>query len=1225
MFWFVAFPKQHPGKILIFLCHNNAQFFPFLVYMPNSFKFSRSLASVLATVALVSSALTGLLYSSPVQAVYDTSTTPSTTQDVVTSNKVQPVFTYSLSLLSGEVKTPLRLSFKTTQQDSLNLKPGVIAPIGTKPVSSSDCKVTVNYTRASDSSAASKTFNDCSVLTDTTTGNFNATPTDLPSQEFTDVKADTKITVTFDTKVLSEPASTDVDVQFVPQLTNSDGTAIQFLPAKYNLKLGGIEIKKTRVTQLDGSYIGAQLPISPYSDSIFEIVITNKNNFGIYNLDLKDYLNPTADSYYGNCSFGASASNNIGVTFAPYAFASLPASPLETVDSGQTVPAKTTAGDGKFAVYVGCDRTSNLPANPGTLTNYAKIKNGRLGSNDGPQISDSTVSGYDLGDSSADLRAQANFAGGADLSLKKEVVSNGLGSNASGDVTYRITVKNESTTNASEKVLFGDYFQSPSQGTATIKGTASTGTVVINHDSDIDGSETGSVIPDIQSAFTGGKDVQNQGLYFTIDKLSPSEYIQFTYTVTYGISSTDCSITDSAKIIRNTALISPSSTVVYTPATSIPLDPTNVEDVVISGAGLYGDLSTKVADYDPTNNTSVTIYDTYLYSDPNQNNNFASADISPDLCKPDLQLVSKNKSTSPTSTAGIGEEVEYTVVYKNYAAKVATGAPNAGQIRSGAKNILLEDQLATGVTFGKIVSPDTAKATVSGNILTIASLPDLKIGDENEQTVRYTVIMPAGKENAGKEIKNIVSVKVNNELSGYEWYKEDLGTILNATGNASGVASNFAKVDSVGNNSYKNTLTLIGGPDVQVLKTVDIGEGQLKTDTTALTYTVKVKNIGTEVANSVMVRDTLPTCTTFGTKVSGPDGTLTSDSRNIDYNLGNLSIDQEVVVVFKANVAQNDACKINNSTVIQNSATATISSLQKDLNVANNTGIANSSVVALNQNAALTKTVDQLVAQPGATLTYTITLKGQGAQFKGSLVDELPANVTFVNADPAAVKDGNKLTWSNVTVDSGKALVATVKVTVNSDANGTTVNKVTATTADGKVNFAQAVTSIEVAGNAKVTGYIYFDANRNQKEDKLERASTYADYLKNIRVVAVASNGKEYSAVTNDSGAFMIDKLPAGKYTVKVDINTVKGSYKNVQLNVAAVEPSADGLTRMADVRANESFDLTAGFRLFTGQTSTGANTQNGVATISGLIALLSFSFLATLSYSELRKKALSL
>ena len=74
------------------------------------------------------------------------------------------------------------------------------------------------------------------------------------------------------------------------------------------------------------------------------------------------------------------------------------------------------------------------------------------------------------------------------------------------------------------------------------------------------------------------------------------------------------------------------------------------------------------------------------------------------------------------------------------------------------------------------------------------------------------------------------------------------------------------------------------------------------------------------------------------------------------------------------------------------------------------------------------------LAEPGETLTYTITLSNSGGQAVTGygVTDPLDANTTFVSADNGGTAAGNTVTWTGLTIPAGGSLALHVAVTVNS-------------------------------------------------------------------------------------------------------------------------------------------------------------------------------------------------
>lgn len=81
------------------------------------------------------------------------------------------------------------------------------------------------------------------------------------------------------------------------------------------------------------------------------------------------------------------------------------------------------------------------------------------------------------------------------------------------------------------------------------------------------------------------------------------------------------------------------------------------------------------------------------------------------------------------------------------------------------------------------------------------------------------------------------------------------------------------------------------------------------------------------------------------------------------------------------------------------------------------------------------------VAEPGETLTYTITLSNSGGAdaFNVGVVDPLDANVVFASANHGGALSGSTVTWSGLTVPGNGSLALSVTVTVaNQIPDGTT-------------------------------------------------------------------------------------------------------------------------------------------------------------------------------------------
>jgi uncharacterized repeat protein (TIGR01451 family) len=98
---------------------------------------------------------------------------------------------------------------------------------------------------------------------------------------------------------------------------------------------------------------------------------------------------------------------------------------------------------------------------------------------------------------------------------------------------------------------------------------------------------------------------------------------------------------------------------------------------------------------------------------------------------------------------------------------------------------------------------------------------------------------------------------------------------------------------------------------------------------------------------------------------------------------------------------------------------------------------ANCAVIPSAADVAIAKSVADASgngeAEPGETLTYTITLTNTGGRDarKYGVTDPLDANVSFVSADNGGSEAGGIVTWTGLTVPAGGNLVLTAVVTVN--------------------------------------------------------------------------------------------------------------------------------------------------------------------------------------------------
>ena len=223
-----------------------------------------------------------------------------------------------------------------------------------------------------------------------------------------------------------------------------------------------------------------------------------------------------------------------------------------------------------------------------------------------------------------------------------------------------------------------------------------------------------------------------------------------------------------------------------------------------------------------------------------------------------------------------------------------------------------------------------------------------------------------------------------------------------------------------------------------------------------LTYTITVKNTGNGDMNGLQVTDTLPTNTTLvadsfippvdvndGTNftwndVSLPAGTEKSFSYQVTVNpslpIGETKIDNTAVLKCMPVVTGiiTDQIQINRCVLEDTNSNLVTTSVVK-------TATPNSPVLSI------VKSVNKPTANPGTTLSYTVTISnsGTGPANNVSMTDVLPNG--FTHKDTAGNNTGNATqTWTWPTLANGADVTVKYDVLVNSTApTGTYINTAT--------------------------------------------------------------------------------------------------------------------------------------------------------------------------------------
>ncbi|HWQ16022.1 MAG TPA: hypothetical protein VNL77_24695 [Roseiflexaceae bacterium] len=239
-----------------------------------------------------------------------------------------------------------------------------------------------------------------------------------------------------------------------------------------------------------------------------------------------------------------------------------------------------------------------------------------------------------------------------------------------------------------------------------------------------------------------------------------------------------------------------------------------------------------------------------------------------------------------------------------------------------------------------------------------------------------------------------------------------------------------------------------------------------------LTYTLNIRNDGTADAEGLSAVMSIPAETTYVPgSASAPSGNLTINSfvSQIAWSAaGPLAPGAAVPITFQVQVGSGFA----NGASIESQATVQGSNVLPQFEVARATV---SVVTAL----AGTLAADKLEANPGDTLTYTLTVLNTGntpASFQ--VVDPIPADTAYVNnsvTSPATYDGVGRLVRWQGTLDPGASATVSFQVTINQPPlqSATITNQATLlnTSAGGTSSMLTATTTVR--GTPSLAGSTY--------------------------------------------------------------------------------------------------------------------------------------------------------
>ena len=237
--------------------------------------------------------------------------------------------------------------------------------------------------------------------------------------------------------------------------------------------------------------------------------------------------------------------------------------------------------------------------------------------------------------------------------------------------------------------------------------------------------------------------------------------------------------------------------------------------------------------------------------------------------------------------------------------------------------------------------------------------------------------------------------------------------------------------DDPGNNEDDHPVDVTPDVEIWVTKT---GSASPVIPGEPMTYSLTITNNGPSDAENVVVTDTLPAEVTFDSASPVP----TSGPNPLVWNLGTLPADESRDILVTVTVNSNVTAGFTNTVVVTTTTPGDDPGNNEDDHPVD---------VVASADLAITKSDSPDPVVPGETLIYTLVYTNYGPSDAANVVvaDTLPAEVTFVAADPPQTSGPNPLTWNLGTVAAGDSGQIVITTTVNSDVTAPFTNTVVIT------------------------------------------------------------------------------------------------------------------------------------------------------------------------------------
>ena len=313
-------------------------------------------------------------------------------------------------------------------------------------------------------------------------------------------------------------------------------------------------------------------------------------------------------------------------------------------------------------------------------------------------------------------------------------------------------------------------------------------------------------------------------------------------------------------------------------------------------------------------------------------------------------------------------------------------------------------------------------------------------GDFDATGTQLTAVLPAGLE--------FVSATDSGAAVGSNvtW---DLGTVA-VDGEVS--VSLTARGNQVGDQVINYSARSAEGLSASTSTTTEVIRGGLEVTKTGaeeaafgaqVTYTIEVTGTGTGASTGIQVVDTIPAGMSFVS--SDPAGTVSGNQITIALGTLNPDEDSSVEIVLQANQTGDQTNRVTVTSTEGASATA------------------EATTKVLQPLLALTKTgPDTALLNAEFDYTITVTNNGDGDATGTTVVDTLPAGLTYVSSDPTGTANGSTITWNVGTLEPDDS--STITLTVRGTTGGAKENAATASSGGGNTfqPQASATTTIQV-------------------------------------------------------------------------------------------------------------------------------------------------------------------